>query len=322
MRLVFAGTPDAAVPSLRALADAGHDIALVITRPDAPVGRRRTLTPSPVASAATALDLPVLRTARLDDSALEAVRLADPELGVIVAYGALIREPLLSTPPHGWINLHFSTLPRWRGAAPVQHAIIAGDAEIGAGVFHLTPGLDDGDVFGEIRFPRPPEATAGELLSTLADAGARLLTDIVHDIADRRAHGRPQRGEVTYAPKLSIADGRVDWDQPRERVVSRILGVTPEPGAFATAGGARLKILAIGPAPAGTPPLRPGLVRAHAKTVVVGTGTEPIALQRVQPAGKPPMDAGDWWRGTRADDLQLDGPGESDAHPDVAGADA
>lgn len=311
MRIVFAGTPEAAIPSLRALVDAGHEVRRVITRPDAPVGRRRVVTPSPVAAAAEALGLNLHRTARLDDEALEAVREAHPDLGVIVAYGGLVREPLLSTPRHGWINLHFSVLPRWRGAAPVQHAIIAGDPEVGAGVFQLTPGLDEGDILGEIRFPRPAEATAGDLLATLADAGAGLLATVVDQIADGTAHARPQQGEPTYAPKLSIEDGRVDWEQTQEQVMSRILGVTPEPGAFATTQGARLKLLAAAPASSDAPHPRPGLVTSHGKQVIVGTATDPIALLRVQPAGKPAMDAGDWWRGTRLTELQLETVAES-----------
>ncbi|MBD3753998.1 MAG: hypothetical protein IE935_16635, partial [Micrococcales bacterium] len=239
MRIVFAGTPEPAVLSLRALVDAGHEVPLVITRPDAQIGRRRVVTPSPVATAADTLGLSAHRTARLDDVALEAVRAAHPDLGVIVAYGGLVREPLLSTPRHGWINLHFSALPRWRGAAPVQHAIIAGDPEVGVDVFQLTAGLDEGDIFGEVRFPRPIAATAGELLATLADAGAELLTTVVGQIADGTARSRPQAGDPSYAPKLSIEDGRVDWQQSREQIMSRILGVTPEPGAFATAQDAR-----------------------------------------------------------------------------------
>ena len=222
MRIVFAGTPQPAVPSLLALVDAGHEVPLVITRPDAPIGRRRVLTPSPVAAAGLELGLAVHRTARLDEEALTAVREAQPDLGVIVAYGGLVREPLLSTPRHGWINLHFSVLPRWRGAAPVQHAIIAGDPEVGADVFQLTHGLDEGDICGEIRFPRPADATAGDLLATLAESGAELLAAVVGEIADGTARPRPQQGEPTYAPKLSIEDGRVDWEQPREQVVSRI----------------------------------------------------------------------------------------------------
>ncbi|MEV8357538.1 methionyl-tRNA formyltransferase [Microbacterium sp. NPDC076895] len=317
MRIVFAGTPEPAVLSLRALVDAGHEVPLVITRPDAQIGRRRVVTPSPVATAADTLGLSMHRTARLDDVALEAVRAAHADLGVIVAYGGLVREPLLSTPRHGWINLHFSALPRWRGAAPVQHAIIAGDPEVGADVFQLTAGLDEGDIFGEVRFPRPIEATAGELLATLADAGADLLTTVVGQIADGTARARPQEGDPSYAPKLSIEDGRVDWQQSREQIMSRILGVTPEPGAFATAQDARLKILAAVPASFDAPRLRPGLATGHSNQVIVGTAGDPIVLVRVQPAGKPAMDAADWWRGTRLSELQFDAdaqmPGDNGA---------
>lgn len=312
MRLVFAGTPDAAVPSLQALHDAGHDIALVLTRPDAPIGRRRVLTPSPVAVAALERGLPVHRTARLDHEALEAIEALSPDLGVIVAYGGLVRDPLLTTPAHGWVNLHFSLLPRWRGAAPVQHAVLAGDAEIGAGVFRLTPGLDEGDVFGQIRMPLPADATAGELLTTLAQDGADLLVEVVGAIADGSARAVAQSGEPTYAPKLHDADGRVDWAVPGDAVRARILGVTPEPGAFTSVDGVRLKLLGVQSAPHDAPRLDPGVAGWHAKQVVVGTGSAPIALTRVQPAGKAAMSAGDWWRGQRVDQIVFDPPASAD----------
>lgn len=303
MRIVFAGTPAAAVPTLRRLA-AEHEIAAVVTRPDAPLGRKRVLTPSAVAQAAAELGLPVLRAARLDEDATDRIAALRPELGVIVAYGGLVREPLLSTPANGWINLHFSLLPRWRGAAPVQHALIAGDRELGASVFRLVPALDAGDVFAAKAIPVPPEATAGMALDALAHHGAELTAEVVAAIADGSAVAVPQQGEPTLAPKLVLEDGALDWRQPAEAVFARFRGVTPEPGAHTTIGGDRLKILDAGPAE--TPEaLAPGRLRATGTAVLFGTGTRPLEVRRVQPAGKPPMAAADWWRGLRStDELQ------------------
>ncbi|KQZ10051.1 methionyl-tRNA formyltransferase [Microbacterium sp. MEC084] len=302
MRIVFAGTPSVAVPSLHALHAAGHDIAAVVTRPDAPLGRKRVLTPSPVAAAAEELGLPVIKAARLDAEATERIAALDPELAVVVAYGGLVREPLLSLPPHGWINLHFSLLPRWRGAAPVQRALMAGDRVTGAAVFRLVPELDAGDVFDELRYDVPADATAGDVLEALADLGAGLLADVVDGIAAGTAVAVPQKGEATHAAKLSIDDGLLDWREPADRVLDRFRGVTPEPGAHTLLDGARFKILAARPADADAEePLPPGRARAVKRGVLVGTGTEPILVERVQPAGKAAMDAAAWARGTRAD---------------------
>lgn len=300
MRLVFAGTPDAAVPALRVLAASPHDIAGVITRTDAPIGRKRVLTPSPVARTATELGLEVIKTDRLDAGATARIAELEPDLGVIVAYGGLVREPLLSTPAHGWINLHFSLLPRWRGAAPVQRAIMAGDEVTGASVFQLVPALDAGDVFAERRYPIPEDATAGDVLDALAGSGADLLRDVVDAIAAGTATATPQAGEPTPAPKLGDEDGRIRWDEPRTAVLARLRGVTPEPGAHTTIEGARVKILAARPAEADVA-LEPGAIALHAREVLVGTASAPVALDRVQPAGKSAMAAADWWRGRRAD---------------------
>ena len=299
MRLVFAGTPEPAVPSLRLLAASDHEIAAVITRADAPLGRKRVLTASPVAAAAHELGLDSIRTNRLDAEATERIAALRPDLGVIVAYGGLVREPLLSTPVHGWINLHFSLLPRWRGAAPVQHALIAGDRATGVSVFHLVADLDAGDVYGERRYPVPRAATAGEVLAALADEGAKLLAEVVEAIADGTAVAEAQQGETTLAPKLTDADGRVRWSDPQRAMVDRVRGVTPEPGAHALIDGQRIKILRIALAPADAPRLEPGRLALHDKLVLAGTGTEPIVLEAVQPAGKGAMRAADWWRGRR-----------------------
>jgi len=299
MRLVFAGTPAPAVPSLRRLAASSHDVVAVITRQDAPLGRKRVLTPSPVATAAEELGLPVIRASRLDAAVTAEITALEPDLGVIVAYGGLVREPLLSTPSHGWINLHFSLLPRWRGAAPVQHALIAGDARTGAGVFQLVAELDAGDVFGELTVDVPAGATSGDLLASLAEDGAQLLSDVVDEIASGSAVARPQQGEPKYATKLGDDDGRIRWDEPATAVLGRIRGVTPEPGAHTTIDGARFKVLAVAPAPDDAPVLAPGALALHGKQVVAGTASTPIVLETVQPAGKGAMRAADWWRGLR-----------------------
>ncbi|WP_261164006.1 methionyl-tRNA formyltransferase [Microbacterium sp. Marseille-Q6965] len=300
MRLIFAGTPEAAVPSLRALHSSGHEIAAVVTRPDAPLGRKRVLAPSPVGRAAAELGLPVIKAARLDDAATERILAHEPDLGVIVAYGGLVREPLLSGPGRGWINLHFSLLPRWRGAAPVQHALIAGEAVTGATVFQLVPELDAGDILGMAEHAIAPDATAGDLLQALSVSGAELLRDTVDALASGAAMPRPQEGEPTFAPKLALEDGRLDWARAAEHVRDRFRGVTPEPGAFTTIGEERLKIRGLSPAPSDAPALAPGEIAPAKGGVLVGTATVPLLATRLQPAGRPEMAAADWFRGLRA----------------------
>src|SRR5690606_28808776 len=192
LRIVFAGTPEVAVPSLRALVASGANVVAVVTRPDAPLGRKRVLTPSPVAQAADELGLPIVKAAKLDDGATEQITAFSPDLGVIVAYGGLVREPLLSAPRHGWINLHFSLLPAWRGAAPVQRSLLAGDAVTGAAVFQLVAALDAGAVFDQIEYTPGADETAGDVLAALADSGSALLTRVVGTIADGTSHVPPQ----------------------------------------------------------------------------------------------------------------------------------
>ena len=299
MRLIFAGTPEVAVPSLERLLAGRHEVVAVLTREDAPLGRKRILTPSPVARAAESAGIPVLKANRLSDDVTEALTALAPDLGVIVAYGGFLREPLLSTPRLGWINLHFSLLPAWRGAAPVQHALIAGDTVTGASVFQLVRELDAGDVFGTLTHPIDPDATAGALLGELADTGAGFLADVVDRLGDGAIEAVPQSGEVTVAPKLTIEDGRLPWTAPADEVYNRFRGVTPEPGAHTTIGGARFKVLDARVAPdVRLPPGQLGLADGR---VVVGTGTTALELLRVQPAGKPAMAAADWWRGLGRD---------------------
>jgi methionyl-tRNA formyltransferase len=297
LRIVFAGSPAAAVPSLRALAATDHEILAVITREDAPLGRKRVLTPTPVADAAEQHGIPVLKANRI--APLEArIAALRPDLGVIVAYGGLIREPLLSTPRLGWINLHFSLLPRWRGAAPVQRALIAGDTMTGAAVFQLVAELDAGPVLASLDYAIGRNQTAGHLLDVLADRGAGLLTRVVADLDAGTAHPVAQIGDVTLAPKLELDDGRLDWTRPAAELDARIRGTTPEPGAFALldAGAERLKVLDAAIAHDAAA-LTPGEFDLRAGQLLVGTATDPLHLVTVQPAGKRPMAAADWWRG-------------------------
>lgn len=297
MRIVFAGTPDAAVPTLRALAASEHEIVAVVTRPDAPLGRKRVMTPSPVAQAATELGLPIIKTAKLDDAATAEIVSLNPELGVIVAYGGLVRESLLSAPDHGWINLHFSMLPFYRGAAPVQRAIIDGGKALSASVFQLVAELDAGDVYDWRTFEISPDATAAQALSFLADEGAPLTLSVVNAIADGTATSTPQRGEPSYAAKLTREDGTLDLTQPGIDVYNRFRGVTPEPGAVAELAGIPVKILEATFFPVSE--LAPGEVAATKQRIEVGTGSGALLITRVQPPGKPAMNAVDWWRGVR-----------------------
>ena len=298
LRLVFAGSPAAAVPSLEALLASEHEVVAVITREDSPQGRRSILTPTPVADAAG--DVEVIKANRLAGAASDRVAELAPDLGVIVAYGGLVREPLLSTPRLGWINLHFSLLPRWRGAAPVQRAIIAGDEQTGAAVFQLVAELDAGDVFGQITETIGRHQTAGSLLDQLSNSGAALLTRVVDELGAGTAVSHPQVGEVTLAPKLTLPDGAIDWSQQSEAVANLIRGVTPEPGAFTTLDGARLKVLDAHVARE-APRLQPGHFALESRRVLVGTASDPIELVTVLPAGKRAMAAVDWWRGRPTD---------------------
>jgi methionyl-tRNA formyltransferase len=299
LSLVFAGSPAAAVPSLRLLASSEHRVALVLTREDSPQGRRGILLPTPVAKAASEIGVPVLKANRLTGPATDAVAALAPDLGVIVAFGGLVREPLLSTPRLGWVNLHFSLLPRWRGAAPVQRAIIAGDDITGATVFQLEPELDAGDVFGQFTQPIGALETAGHLLGSLAQSGAELLLKVVNNLSDGTARAERQAGDMTLAPKLSLDDGRIDWSRDARTVVNLVRGVTPEPGAFTTIDGDRLKVLEAAIA-RDAPHLPPGEFAPDGRRLLIGTTSEPLELVLVQPAGKKPMSAPDWWRGRPA----------------------
>jgi methionyl-tRNA formyltransferase len=311
MRLVVAGSPEAAVPTLRRLVATDHEIAAVLTRPPTPQGRKRVLTPTPVAAAAVELDLPVIEASRVDDAVTEQLRALDADLGVIVAYGALLRRPALEAMRLGWINLHFSDLPAWRGAAPVQRAVMAGDTVTAATVFQLVEALDAGPVFASESFAIDPDATSGQVLADMAVVGAEVVAEVVDGIGAGTAVASEQVGEPTVAPKLTIADGRVAFDAPAEAVHAHVRGVTPEPGAYAHLGELRVKILqtaraaddrsggAVPDPDAGSASqaLAPGALVLFGKRLLVGTTTEPLELVRVQPAGKQAMDGAAWARG-------------------------
>ncbi|ALE91911.1 methionyl-tRNA formyltransferase [Arthrobacter alpinus] len=296
MRVLFAGTPAVALPSLEALLAAGHQIVAVLTRPDAALGRKRVLTPSPVAARAQELGLPVIKADKIDAEAAAAIAAAAPEVAAIVAYGALIPEQSLSIPEHGWINLHFSLLPAWRGAAPVQHALINGDEVTGASTFLLEKGLDTGPVYGTMTEAIQRTDTSAELLERLSHSGAALLAQTIDALATGRLAGVPQQGEVTLAPKLTLEDGHVLWSNPALAINRRIRGVTSEPGAWTMLGGQRLKLGPVEQRPDVTD-LAPAHLRVDGKSVLVGTGSHAVELISVQPAGKKLMNASDWARG-------------------------
>ncbi|CAN5828736.1 methionyl-tRNA formyltransferase [soil metagenome] len=306
MRLVFAGTPEPALPALRRLLESPrHDVVAVLTRPDAVAGRSRRLTPSPVAELAQDQGIPVLRPARPNDPEFvsELTELA-PDCCAVVAYGALLRPPLLAVPEHGWINLHFSLLPAWRGAAPVQAAIAGGDTVTGATTFLIEPDLDSGPVYGVVTETIAPTDTSGTLLGRLADSGAHLLASTLDGIEDGTLVPVPQPAEgISLAPKVSVEQARVRWELPAHVVERRIRAMTPNPGAWTLIGETRVKV---GPVTVDTDTdvehVPPGQFRVGRRTVLVGTGTQPVQLGEVQPPGKKPMSAADWARGARLDD--------------------
>ncbi|MBX9980702.1 MAG: methionyl-tRNA formyltransferase [Mycobacterium gordonae] len=304
MRLVFAGTPEPALPALRRLIDSPrHEVIAVLTRPDAASGRRGTPEPSPVAREALERGIPVLRPARPNAPEFVA-ELADlaPQCCAVVAYGALLGDALLAIPPHGWINLHFSLLPAWRGAAPVQAAIAAGDTITGATTFQIEPSLDSGPVYGIVTETIRPTDTAGDLLARLAISGAELLAGTLDGIADQALTPRPQPAEgVSLAPKITVEQARVRWDLPAQVVERRIRAVTPNPGAWTLIGDIRVKVGPVQLDSEGPRALAPGAIQVDRKCVWVGTASQPVRLGQIQPPGKKAMNAADWARGARLD---------------------
>ncbi|MBC9715686.1 methionyl-tRNA formyltransferase [Streptomyces sp. TRM66268-LWL] len=301
MKLVFAGTPEVAVPALDALIASGrHEVAAVVTRPDAPAGRGRRLVASPVAQRAEEAGIEVLKPHRpRDEEFLARLREIAPDCCPVVAYGALLPKVALDVPTRGWVNLHFSLLPAWRGAAPVQHAIMAGDQITGASTFLIEEGLDSGPVFGTITEEVRATDTSGDLLTRLAFAGAGLLEATMDGIEDGSLKAVPQPADgISLAPKITVEDAQIDWSAPAMRVDRVVRGCTPAPGAWTVFRGERLKLIAAVPVPDRTE-LAPGAVEAGKNNVYVGTGSHAVELLWVQPQGKKPMKAADWARGVR-----------------------
>ncbi|MBW4720967.1 methionyl-tRNA formyltransferase [Saccharothrix obliqua] len=301
MRLVFAGTPEPALPALRALLSSRHEVVAVVTRPDAPVGRGRRVERSPVAALADELGIEVLTPPKAGDpDFLARLRVLAPDLCPVVAYGALLPESALSIPRHGWVNLHFSVLPAWRGAAPVQAAVRHGDDITGATTFRIVKALDAGPVFGVVTERVRPRDTSGDLLGRLAESGAKLLVSTVDGIEDGTLRPVEQPEEnVSYAPKVAVEDARLDFGTPAAALDRVARAVTPDPGAWAEFRGERLKL---GPVtPVDGPPLAPGELRVERRRVLVGTATTPVELGDVQAQGKKRMAATDWARGVRVE---------------------
>lgn len=315
MRIVFAGTPEVAVPALDALLASTHEVVAVLTRPDAPAGRGRRLVASAVAQRALDEGIPLLRPASAKDPELiAALRDLAPDCCPVVAYGSLVPQAVLDVPEHGWVNLHFSLLPAWRGAAPVQRAVMAGDEMTGASTFRLDRGMDTGPVYGVMTERVRPDDTSGALLDRLARAGAGLLVATLDGIADGSLVPRPQPAEgVSYAPKVEVVDAEVDWTAPARQVDRLVRGCTPAPGAWTTFRGERLKLGPVTPIDPAVgqdgdrpqEPLSPGQLRVGRRAVEVGTGTGPVRLGTVQPQGKKAMPASDWARGVRPEGTEL-----------------
>jgi methionyl-tRNA formyltransferase len=330
MRVVFAGTPRAAVPSLEAILRSHHEVAAVVTRPDAPAGRGRALGPSPVAERAAEAGLEVLKPDRPRDPGFqERLRAIGPDCCAVAAYGALLPQSVLDIPPHGWVNLHFSLLPAWRGAAPVQHAVLHGDDITGATTFRIVKAMDAGPVFGVVTEPIRPTDTAGDLLERIAVSGAELLVATLDGIETGELVARPQPDEgVSLAPKIGVDDAKVDWTRPAVAIDRLIRACTPAPGAWTEFDGVRLKLGPVKTTGEGgmgrragggdLPPLGPGELLIGHDGVLVGTGTSPVLLGDVQPAGKRRMTAGEWARGLRLPARAPSArghPGDEPAHP-------
>lgn len=296
MRLVFAGTPEVALPPLEALLASEHEVVAVVTRPDAPSGRGRKLTPSPVGQRAAELGLEVLKPAKPSDEAFKA-RLAElaPDLCPVVAYGGLLPQSVLDIPRLGWVNLHFSLLPRWRGAAPVQRAIMAGDEEIGTACFRIVKELDAGDVYRMESQPMP-DATAGEVLAHLAESGAAQLVETVDAIAAGEEPVAQESEGITLAPKITVEEARLDFGRSAAELRNQVMGCSPDPGAWCELDGERLKIYRAAVVDDATA-LAPGELLLRKNRVLLGTGDGLLELQEVQAAGKKRMTAADWARG-------------------------
>lgn len=309
MRLVFAGTPEPAVVALQKLIDSEHEIVAVLTQPDARRGRGRTLHPSAVAELAEQHGIEVLKPTSLkadtEDGQAIRTRLAElaPDCLPVVAYGQLITKDLLDFAPHGWVNLHFSLLPAWRGAAPVQAAIREGDQLTGATTFRIDEGLDTGVILNVLEDKILDTDTADDLLTRLAYSGGDLLVDTMTGLENGTITPQPQEGEATYASKITTQDAQIDWSRPAEVIDRHVRAHTPGPGAWTTLLYARLKVgpLSLAGEAEAHVALEPGAIKAEKNAVLVGTGTTPVVLGQIQPPGKKMMNAADWARGVQLD---------------------
>ncbi len=283
MRIAFAGTPLAAVPTLTALLASEHDVAFVVTRPDAPAGRGRTLMASPVAEAAGVSGVPVLKTAHLSE---HKAKFADVDCVIVVAFGAMVPRDLLTVPKHGWINVHFSLLPQWRGAAPVQYALLSGDEFTGVTTFQIDEGLDTGPVLAYLTTPIQPSETASELLDRLSIEGAQLALATLSGISNGSILPLHQPIDgISHAPKITVSDARVRWNEPALAIERRIRAVTKEPGAWTMFGETRIKLNPVSVSPH-VSDLAPGVVELRDGEVLVGTGSHAVALSEVHEAGR------------------------------------
>lgn len=304
MRLVFAGTPEPAAVALERLLASEHEVVAVLTRPDARKGRGRTLHPSPVKAVAVEHGIEVLTPEKLDDDTAARLRDIAPDAIPVVAYGNLIPAGMLDIPTHGWVNLHFSLLPQWRGAAPVQAAIREGDATTGATTFRINEGLDTGDILDTLTDTISDDDTAGVLLERLAYSGADLLVRTMDGLESGTLTPKAQPEEGTYAPKILTADARVDWAADSTVIDRAIRAHTPAPGAWTMRGEERFKLGSV--TSVDSTELAPGQVAFGKNEVRVGTGTRDVVLSTIQAPGKKMMNAADWARGL-ANDVRAEG---------------
>ncbi|WP_350268838.1 methionyl-tRNA formyltransferase [Brevibacterium sp. CBA3109] len=311
MDIVFAGTPDAAVPALEALVESRHRIRAVLTRPDAPVGRKRVVTPSPVKARALELGLDVIEASRLRGEVITELRTLKVDAVAVVAYGAIAGPAALSTAELGWFNLHFSLLPAHRGAAPVQRALISGQSRSGVSVFKIDEGMDSGPVLRRLELPldHPDVATA---LDDYARLGAAELVAAFDDLADGTAVMTPQSGEASHADKIDVADAHLDFSDSARAIIDRSRGVSPSPGPWANVDGKRTKLFGLAPAPDVATPTEVGLLTSWQKAAVLGCRDGWVRVEEIQPFGKARMAAVDFLRGHG--DIRFD-PSETSAEP-------
>ncbi|MGY0541285.1 methionyl-tRNA formyltransferase [Nocardioides sp. YJ-D4] len=298
MKVVFAGTPEVAVPSLNAIAASRHELVGVVTRPDAAQGRSKRLVPSPVAQRAEELGVPVLKPEHPREPEFQAeLKALEPDCCPVVAYGAMLPQSALDIPRHGWVNLHFSLLPAYRGAAPVQRAVWAGEEISGATTFRIVKAMDAGPVFGTMTQALAPDETSGSLFEKLTEGGARLLVSTLDGIEDGSLEAREQPTDgVTYADKITVEDAQIDWTQSAVAIDRQIRACTPAPGAWTLLDGERFKV---GPVTMAEDTAAPGELVVRKNEVLVGTGTTAVRLGRVKAFGKKEMPAADWARGVR-----------------------